>query len=196
MISSSWKFLRAFSRNVLRHDIEKGLVYITNHIIARIIFSGWRLAWYRRVMGLEIGTASSVLVDFKLSQRRNLVIGEHTVINNSCRFDNRFPITIGNNVSITYGTLILTKGHAIDAPDFHTVGAPVIIEDYVWVCANAILLPGVKIGRGAVVLTGSVVTEDVPPFHVVGGNPARFVRMRSQDLNYQLHWDPWVPFWG
>ncbi|MBM4423643.1 MAG: acyltransferase [Chloroflexi bacterium] len=178
----------------LRHG--RGLVYITNHVIARILFSRIRLWWYRRVMRFEIGQHSSILTDFKVAQMSNLTIGDHTVINNSCRFDNRFPIRLGNNVSITYGAMILTKGHDMDSPDFRTQGAPVTVDDYAWICANAIILPGVSIGKGTVVLTGSVVTRDVPPFHVVGGNPAVFVRERSRDLQYSLHFDPWVPFFG
>jgi acetyltransferase-like isoleucine patch superfamily enzyme len=175
---------------------EKLAVYVTNHVIARIVFSRARLGWYRRVMRFQIGEGSSILTDFKVARRGNLVVGPHTVVNNSCRFDNRYPITLGSNVSVTYGTMILTKGHDPDSPEFQTHGAPVVVEDYVWVCARAIILPGVRVGRGAVVLAGAVVAEDVPPFHVVGGNPARFIRERSRDLGYRLHFDPWVPFFG
>lgn len=170
--------------------------YITNHIISRIVFSRVRLFWYRKVMKFLIGKGSSILTDFKIATTSNLIVGEHTVVNNGCRFDNRFPITIGDNVSITYGTAIFTKGHDIDDPYFRTKGAPVVIDDYVWICANAIILPGVHIGKGAVVLTGSVVTQDVEPYQVVGGNPAKFIRMRLTDLRYELNWDPWFSFFG
>jgi maltose O-acetyltransferase len=170
--------------------------YITNHIISRIVFSRVRLFWYRKVMKFLIGKGSSILTDFKIANTSNLIVGEHTVVNNGCRFDNRFPITIGDNVSITYGTTIFTKGHDIDDPYFRTKGAPVVIDDYVWICANAIILPGVHIGKGAVVLTGSVVTQDVEPYQVVGGNPAKFIRMRLTDLRYELNWDPWFSFFG
>lgn len=172
------------------------LVYITNHVISRIIFSRARLFWYKRVMGFKLGVQTSILTDFKVATLGNIDIGSHTVINNSCRFDNRFPIRIGNNVSITYGTTIFTKGHDIDDPLFRTKGAPVFIEDYVWIAAYAIILPGVTLGKGCIVLPGSVVTNSVGPFQVVGGNPAKLVRERKRDLQYQLQWDPWVPFFG
>ena len=183
---------------MLKHNlkIRTLLIYLNNHIIARIIFSSVRLFWYRYVMHFKIGEKSSILTHFKVSERNNIEIGNHTVINNNCRFDNRFPISIGNNVSITYGTSILTKGHDIDDPDFRTKGAPVVIEDYVWVSAFAIILPGVTLKKGCVVLPGSVVTGDVESYHVVGGNPAGFIRERNHSLCYELHWDPWVPFWG
>lgn len=56
---------------------------------------------------------------------------------------------------------------------------PVIIEDDVWIGARAIILPGVHIGTGAVIGAGSVVTKDVPDYAVIGGNPARILRMRK-----------------
>lgn len=172
------------------------LLYITNHIISQMLVSSIRLSWYRGVMKFKIGDRSSVLRDFKVSGRGNIDIGDHCVINNSCRFDNRFLIRIGNNVSITYGTSIFTKGHDADDPLFRTKGAPVIIENYVWIAAYAIILPGVTIHPGAVILPGSVVTNDVEAYQIVGGNPAKFIRERNPDLNYSLDWNPWMPFWG
>lgn len=181
-------------KNIIQPD--NLLVYFTNHIISRVLFSHMRLTWYRKAMHFKIGKKTSILRDFKVSRRGNLEIGEHTVINNACRFDNRYPIKIGNNVSITYGTSIFTKGHDIDDALFRTKGAGVIIEDYVWIAAYAIILPGVTLGRGSVVLPGSVVTTSTGEFQVVGGNPATFVRERNRNLSYELYWDPWFPFWG
>lgn len=186
----------ADGKQKIRHWRERTLVYINNHLISRVVFSRVRLFWYRRVMKFQIGPRSSILTGFKVSRRGNLRIGHNSVVNNSCRFDNRFRIELGNNVSITYGTTIYTKGHDIDCPDFSTKGAGVRIEDYVWVCANAILLPGVTLGEGCVVLTGSVVIKSVAARQVVGGNPSRFIRNRPANQRYQLHWDPWVPFFG
>lgn len=172
------------------------LVWVTDHAIARVPFGSVRLVWYRAAMGFRIGPRSSVLTDFKVAGRGNLSIGRNSVINNGCRFDNRFPIAIGDNVSITYGTMILTKGHDIDDPQFKTKGASVEIGDYAWICARVTILPGVKLGKGCVVLSGAVVSKDVPEYHVVGGNPARFIRERPRNQAYQLHYDPWVPFFG
>jgi len=172
------------------------IIYITNHVVSRIVFSWPRLLWYKRVLNFSIGHTSSILTDFRVSQRGNVEIGTNCIINNACRFDNRNQITIGNNVSISYGTILLSKGHDIDDPLFRTKGAPIRIDDYVWICAKAIILPGVTIGKGAVILTGSVVTKDVEPFAVVGGNPAKFIRKRSETLLYTLKWNPWVPFFG
>jgi acetyltransferase-like isoleucine patch superfamily enzyme len=172
------------------------LVYLSNHVVSRIVFSSVRMWWYRRVMRFSIGPGSSILTDFRVATCRNISIGSNCVVNNGCRFDNRYPIRIGNNVSVSYGTHILTKGHDMNDPDFKTVGSSVIIEDRVWTCTNAMILPGVRLGQGSVVLSGAVVTKDVEPYSVVGGNPAQIIRTRSRDLRYTLSYDAWVPFWG
>jgi len=179
-----------------RQTQRSGLVYANNHIMSACLSRSLRMAWYRRVMGFEVGIGSSILPDFRVSEPCKLTIGEHTVVNNSCRFDNRHRIVIGNNASISYGVLLLTLGHDIDSADFATKGGDIYIDDYVWLCANCMIMPSVRIGRGAVVLSGSVVTHDVEPFSVVGGVPARFVRKRSEDLRYQPSWNPLVPMLG
>lgn len=162
------------------------LLYITNHVIARCLCSRCRMFWYRHVMGFEIGKRSFILTGCRFARRGNLRIGDGTIVNNDCRIDNREPIRIGDRVSISLETLILTGGHDMDSNQFAYQGRGVIIEDYTWVCARAIIQPGVTLGRGCVVLTGSVVAGDVAPMQVVGGVPARFVRERKADLSYEL----------
>jgi len=80
--------------------------------------------------------------------------------------------------------MIYTLQHDMESPSFDAVGAPVIIEDYVYIGPRAIILPGVRIGYGAVVGAGAVVTKDVPPYAVVGGVPAKFIHERNHDLDY------------
>jgi acetyltransferase-like isoleucine patch superfamily enzyme len=168
------------------------LVYVNNHLVSRFLSRRLRMLWYRKVMGYVLGSESSILPDFRVSRLANITIGCHTVINNSCRFDNRRKIVIGDNVSVSYGTTILTLGHDIDSPDFVTKGGDVVVEDYVWLCANCMIMPGVRMKKGSVALAGSVVTSDVEAFDVVGGNPAKVIRKRSQDLRYKLKWNPRV----
>lgn len=179
-----------------RYRLQMFWVYISNHIISRVFISGIRMLWYRRIMHYNIGQNSSILTGFRVSCKGNLLVGNNTVINNECKFDNRFKISIGNSASISYGVNILTKGHNIGCPNFSTAGGQVIIEDYVWICTNATILPGVTLGRGSVVLTSAVVTKSIPPMAVVGGNPAKIIKYRECDLTYKLNWNPWVPFWG
>ena len=82
-------------------------------------------------------------------------------------------------------------GHNIDSAMFETKGAPVIIEDNAFIFSNAMIMPGVTIGNGAIVLPGSVVTKSVPPRKIVGGNPARIIRERTAEIDYNQSYNYW-----
>ena len=114
-----------------------------------------------------------------------IYIGRNSVVNFGCYLDNRRGIYIGDNVGIAHNTRIYTLGHDIEDPYFKTKGAPVCIRDNAFIFSNSLIMPGVTIGEGAVVLAGSVVTKDVDPYTVVGGNPAKIVRSRANhDIRY------------
>jgi acetyltransferase-like isoleucine patch superfamily enzyme len=76
--------------------------------------------------------------------------------------------------------------HDPQSGTYTTQGGPVVIEDYAWVSCRVVILPGVTIGRGAVVAAGSVVTKDVAPYTIVGGVPAKKIGDRNRDLTYTL----------
>ena len=80
--------------------------------------------------------------------------------------------------------MIWTAQHDYRSRTFAAAGGPVVIEDFVWLGPRAIVLPGVTIGKGAVVAAGAVVTKDVAPYAVVAGVPAVKVRERPHDLDY------------
>ena len=94
-------------------------------------------------------------------------------------------VTIGAHVCINDGAKLLTASHDIRSAQWTTVAKPIVIEDFAWIATNAIILPGVTIGRGAVVAAGAVVTRDVPPGAVASGNPATIREsQRADDLDY------------
>ena len=113
------------------------------------------------------------------------------MINFGCYLDNRRGIIIGNNAGIAHNTKIYTLGHDLDDPQFKTKGAEVIIEDNAFIFSNALIMPGVTIGEGAIVLAGSVVTKDVEPWTIVGGNPAKKIRERSRMIDYKQIYRYW-----
>ncbi|WP_425562996.1 DapH/DapD/GlmU-related protein [Mucilaginibacter gynuensis] len=82
--------------------------------------------------------------------------------------------------------MIWTLHHDYNTTDFAQVGKTVVIEDYAWLCSRSVILPGVTIGKGAVVAAGAVVTRDVQPYTVVGGIPAKPIAKRMEDLTYDL----------
>jgi maltose O-acetyltransferase len=95
------------------------------------------------------------------------------------------PITIGRDVMMGPDVIVLTVNHETSDVTRPMRGQgsrpnrPVVIEDDVWIGTRAIILPGVTVHRGAIVGAGAVVTKDVPPFAVVGGNPARVIKYRN-----------------
>ncbi|MFZ5845284.1 MAG: acyltransferase [Patescibacteria group bacterium] len=169
-----------------------------------------RLFLYRHLFRIKIGRDSSIHWLARFNQPSGIEIGHHTVIGNDAFLDGRFPrklkagetrvgsyfknlfgqgtrpLKIGNNVSIAGEVRIFTMQHDIDDPHFREVGAPVVIGDYVAIGTRVTILPGIHLGRGAVVASGAVVTRDVPPFTVVGGVPATFIRDRNKNLRYTL----------
>jgi acetyltransferase-like isoleucine patch superfamily enzyme len=110
---------------------------------------------------------------------RNLTIGDHSIIGSNAMLDFRDKISIGNNVNIGDYLKIYTMEHDIDDQEFGATRGPVNIEDWVYIGAGVTILPGVNVGEGAVVATGAVVTKDVPAWTMVGGVPARFIKVRE-----------------
>lgn len=113
-------------------------------------------------------------------------IGHNSIIGNDAMLDGRCGITIGNNVSISMGVWIWTMEHDPQDPGYGIKSGVVQIDDYAWISCRVVILPGVKIGRGAVVAAGAVVTKDVEPFSIVGGVPAKKIGTRTVNLNYKL----------
>ena len=112
-------------------------------------------------------------------------IGEGSWIGQQCFFHSAGGLRIGANVGIGPAVRILTSTHAEAGralPILHAPieRAPVAIEDDADIGVGAIVLPGVRIGRGAQIGAGSVVTSDVEPYAVVAGVPARKLRERSR----------------
>ena len=135
---------------------------------------------FLRLFGIKIGESSYIHIPVKFFSFRNLHIGDNTTVNPHCYLDARTGIHIGNNVNIANNTKIYTLGHDINAADLHLVGASVEIGDDAFVFSNVVIMPGVKIGKGAVVFAGSVVVKDVEPYTMVGGNPAKFIKNREK----------------
>jgi acetyltransferase-like isoleucine patch superfamily enzyme len=114
--------------------------------------------------------------------RGELIIGDEVCINDGARFECTSSIRIGDRARIGFGVVIIDN-NLHDAYNRRALpaGKPVIIEDEVWVGGNAMILPGVTIGKGSIVAAGAILVRDVPAFSVVAGNPARIVRSLDPD---------------
>jgi acetyltransferase-like isoleucine patch superfamily enzyme len=170
------------------------VMIISNRIASSSFVGNFRLYWYRHGMQFAISKTSSILPDVKFACRKNFSLGSGSVINNGVRIDNRGNVSIGEQTSISYGCIILTAGHDVDNQYFQLTLKDVHIGDYVWIGVRALIQPGVRIGNGAVILPGAVVTSNVPPFSIVGGVPAKPVGIRECVPKYRLSYRPLFPF--
>ncbi len=154
--------------------------YFYNGFIAHIPSRRLRMLFYRGFF--SIGENSNLMMGITLRKMNGITIGKVTNVNPKCLLDSRGgSITIGNYVDIAPEVNIWTLEHDPNDPEFISRGASVVIEDYVWLANRVIVLPGVTIGKGAVVAAGAVVTKDIPAWTIAGGVPARVIGNRSQN---------------
>lgn len=120
------------------------------------------------------------------NETSKITFGKSVVLDKEVMIDYTAPVTIGNHVTVSEGAKIFTHNHSIDdnidIQYSQIIKHALVIEDYVWIGANAIVLPTVKkIGYGAVIAAGAVVTKEVKAYEVVGGNPAKLIKTRTID---------------
>lgn len=156
---------------------------ILNCVSASIPFHSVRNLFYR-MAGVKIGKNSFIHMHARFYNPKGITIGEGTIIGDHSVMDGRAPLTIGNHVDIASQVLMYNSEHNINSEGFDPIEEPIEIEDYVFIGPRAIILPGVKIGKGAVVAAGAVVTADVHDFDVVGGVPAKVIGERKNKNPY------------
>jgi maltose O-acetyltransferase len=127
----------------------------------------------------QIGQGSIIEPPFYCAYGQNIFLGEHVFLNVLCTILDCNQVRVGNHVMIGPNVQIYTAAHHLQAESRNQgweVAKSIIIEDNVWIGGGAILLPGVRVGRNAVVGAGAVVSRDVPANTVAAGNPARVIR--------------------
>lgn len=183
------KLLHAYRlvfRDQLR-TIKHMLVSLANCIGQCMPFH-WLRFFYFSLLGFRLASRATIAMGFQFYRIGNVTIDEGSVVNRSCLFDNRDYIHVGRNVSIARDVAIFTAGHDPESPLFEMITAPVHIENYAVIFAGAMVMPGVRIGAGAVVYGGAVVTKDVEPMTIVGGVPARPIGRRVTEPRYALNY--------
>lgn len=131
-----------------------------------------------RLTGKEMDDTFRLFPPFYTDFGKNITIGKDVFINSGCHFQDQGGITIGDGSLIGHNVVLATVNHDLN-PENNRKNhyAPITIGNHVWIGSNATILPGVTIGDWAVVAAGAVVTKDVPPYTVVGGVPAKVLRM-------------------
>jgi acetyltransferase-like isoleucine patch superfamily enzyme len=174
--------------SMLRMAIFAGyrlIVYLFNTTVNFLPHNGSRILLCK-ITGINIGKNVMICRDVVFLGLGNCSIGSGTIINSRCIIDNRGSLCIGENVSISMGSTILTQGHDIDDELFPVLSYETVIDDYACIFSNSIIYPGVKIGKGAVIFPGSVVIKNIQDLEVVGGNPIKLIRFRKTMPSYKL----------
>jgi acetyltransferase-like isoleucine patch superfamily enzyme len=178
-----WKrFLRRYRGHLVALAFEDHLGWLVRGLPGPIGF------WLRSAL-LKLtckGSAGHPLIfpGAYLTHTYGLSFGRLLAVNTGVQIDSRGGVTIGTGVMIGPNAVIVSSDHdhmQTDRPMVFQdhVMAPVFIEDDVWIGANVVVCGGVRIGRGAVIAAGAVVTKDVAQMAIVGGVPARNIRSRN-----------------
>ena len=176
---------RSYAFRLLRDFIFE---YFLNDVLPCV--ASWKVRrFFLQHMGISIGNDTFISKNVYFMTPRLFKIGCGSDVNRGCLLDARGGITIGNNVSISHDVKIVTGGHHLNSPSFKGKYMPIEICDYVWLGIGCTILQGVKIGKGAVVCAGAVVTSDVEPYSVVAGIPARKIKERIHSLDYKCRWN-------
>ncbi|MFC7582022.1 sugar O-acetyltransferase [Schaalia naturae] len=140
--------------------------------------SSRREALLRRIFA-SVGERPLLNTPFSAAFGSRTYIGDDFYGNANISFVDDVDIRIGDGVMIAPNVTLTTTGHPIHPSlreDFRRFSLPIVLEDRVWIGANAVILPGVRIGYGSVVGAGAVVSRDIPPMVVAVGTPARVLR--------------------
>lgn len=148
--------------------------------------------FFYRLAGMKIGRGSTIHTGGRFYYPGGITIGRDTIIGEGVVLDGRAVLTIGDHVDLASEVMIYNAEHDIHDVAFRPIVGEVKIQDYVFIGPRAIILPGITIGRGAVVGAGAVVTKDVKPFMVVGGVPAKEIGEReNKNPSYTLGRAAW-----
>ncbi|MDR6499207.1 sugar O-acetyltransferase [Burkholderia sp. MS455] len=135
-------------------------------------------ALFSELIGTQVDDGFVLIPPFHATGGAGMKIGRNVFVNQNCTFYDLGGLEIGDDVMIGPNVSLITSGHPVEPSrrrDF-VVAKPIAIERNVWVGAGATIIGGVTVGEHSVVAAGAVVTRDVPPNTLVGGNPATVIR--------------------
>jgi acetyltransferase-like isoleucine patch superfamily enzyme len=135
-------------------------------------------ALFSELIGTKVDDSFLLIPPFYATGGTDTRIGRNVFVNQNCTFYDLGGLDIADDVMIGPNVSLITSGHPVEPSrrrDF-TIAKPIVIERNVWIAAGATIIGGVTVGENSVVAAGAVVTRNVPPNTLVGGNPARVIR--------------------
>jgi len=140
----------------------------------------WR-SFLLRCFGARIGAHAHIYPRCEIWAPWNLVCEDVVAIADGAIVYNPALVTLASHVTISQQAYLCGAGHDIDSAGFEMVAKPINVGAYGWICARAVVLPGVRVGEGAVLALGAIASRDLSEWTVNAGSPARFVRQRKAD---------------
>ena len=132
-----------------------------------------------RLFGAKVGKHVQIMPSVQIWAPWNLALGDYATVGSGVDLYDVDRIEIGAHATVSQRAFLCTATHDVDHPNMPLKTAPIRIGAGAWVCAEAYVHPGVAIGVDAVAGVRAVVLHDVPPGQIVGGNPAKFIRLRK-----------------
>jgi putative colanic acid biosynthesis acetyltransferase WcaF len=143
---------------------------------------GWRrlvLRCFGARIGHHVNIYNSAIIYFPW----NLRVGDWSSIGEGALIYNLGSVTIGSRTTVSHRAHLCAGTHDYTRPDLPLLKPSILVDDQAWICADAFVGPGVRIGEGAVVGARAVAIKDVGPWAVVAGNPARVIAKRELSTN-------------
>jgi acetyltransferase-like isoleucine patch superfamily enzyme len=135
-------------------------------------------ALFSELIGQRVDESFLLIPPFYSAGGVEIRVGRNVFINQNCTFYDLGGLELADDVMVGPNVSIITAGHPLEPSQRRaaTIGKPIVIEKNVWIAAGATIIGGVTVGENSVVAAGSVVTKDVHPNTLVGGNPAKVIR--------------------
>lgn len=132
---------------------------------------------FSKLTGKPVNNTLNIFPPFYTDCGKNITIGNYVFFNSGCKFQDQGGITIDDGALLGHNVVLATLNHCmIPEQRANLEPAPIHIGKNVWIGANAMVMPGVTIGDGAVIAAGAIVTKDVPANTIVGGIPAKKIK--------------------
>lgn len=142
------------------------------------VFMGFKV-FLLRFFGAEIGQGIVIKPNVNIKFPWKLVMGNDVWIGEGVWIDNLDKVTIGNDVCISQGALLLTGNHDYKSSSFDYKNEPICIGNGVWIGAKSVVCPGIICENESILTVGSVATKNLESFGIYQGNPALWIRQRK-----------------
>jgi len=157
------------------------------HYISALVFKTslfpfyWIKNFLLRLFGAKLGNMVEIKPCVNIKYPWNLTIGDEVWIGENVWIDNLVMVTMGSNICISQGVILLTGSHNYKIPSFDLITGTIVLEDGVWLGAMSIVNKGITVASHAILSAGSVATKDLEAYSIYQGNPA--VKIRDREIN-------------